>query len=749
MRKYCSVLVFAFLLTFNHAVDAQQKDTQINAAIALVPDKENFDVFYQWLLWNNSKSFLINHLTKQAIALYDQRSMTIARLKTENEWTDRQKYVKDKLSELVGPFPEKTPLNPKITGIIKKEGYRIEKVVFESFPGFYVTGCMYIPDKIKGRVPAVLNVIGHEQDAFREKLDQTINYNLMKKGMIVLTIDPLGQGEHVQNFDPKVTFSSVGYSVVEHCYFGNQVFLSGYSSANYFIWDGIRAIDLLLSRKDVDPARIGVTGFSGGGTVTAYLGAFDERVKVAIPSSWSVANKRLLETKGAQDAESDIYHSAVNGISFEDLLEVRAPKPTLLTFTSRDEYLCLQGARDGYNEAKKAYEAFGKSDNLIMVEDDSKHWLTPKIRLAIYSFFMKHFNMQGDPSEAEAEILTKEELTVTSTGQISTSFGGNMVFDVNKKITENLLQNLEKSRKYNNDHLKTILTGAMQLSGYHAPENIDYQPFINGKYQREGYTIGKFAIVGEGDYAIPFLLFVPDDNLVKHPAVIYLNSAGKAADANPGGEIEKLVKKGYIVAAVDVVGSGETRNAAARELTDGYTAMLIGRSVVGIQAGDIVRISGMLKGMANVDQSKIGAVGINEMCIPLIHAAAFDGSINNLILEGSLVSYRSVAMNRDYRIGFHTRENGGYWHPYELDFTWGVAGALTSYDLPDLLAVIAPRKIAITGMKDQMMQNADQKLIDAETEYPRSVYSAKNVPGNLKIVPDGESVATLIDWTFK
>ena len=210
-----------------------------------------------------------------------------------------------------------------ITGVIKKEGYRIEKIVFESFPGFYVTGCLFIPAKIKGKAAAILNVIGHEQESFRAELDQVIILNLVKKGMIVFAIDPIGQGEHVQYYDPSVNFSSIGYSVIEHCYFGNQCFLSGFSSARYFIWDGIRAIDYLLTRKEVDPERIGVTGFSGGGTVTSYLGAFDERVKVIVPCSWSNATRRQLETKGAQDAEATLVHSVAKGITFEDLIEVR------------------------------------------------------------------------------------------------------------------------------------------------------------------------------------------------------------------------------------------------------------------------------------------------------------------------------------------------------------------------------------------------------------------------------------------
>ncbi len=231
-------------------------------------------------------------------------------------------------------------------------------------PGYYVTGCLYVPDKIESKAPAILNVIGHNQEAFRADLYQVINYNLVKKGMIVFAIDPPGQGEHVQYFDPEINFSSIGYTVIEHCYFGNQCFLSGSSAARYFIWEGIRAIDYLLTLKDVDPERIGVTGFSGGGTVTSYVSAFDDRVKVSVPCSWATLNRRCLETKGGQDGESIFLHGVAKGITFEDLLEVRAPKPTLMTFTSRDEYLCLQGAREAYKEATSAYKSFGREDNL-------------------------------------------------------------------------------------------------------------------------------------------------------------------------------------------------------------------------------------------------------------------------------------------------------------------------------------------------------------------------------------------------
>ena len=289
----------------------------------------------------------------------------------------------------------------------------------------------------------------------------------------------------------------------------------------------------------------------------------------------------------------------------------------------------------------------------------------------------------------------------------------------------------------------------MKISGYCAPTGEEREPFINGRYQREGYSVGKYAIRGEGDYAVPFLLFVPNDNQSKHPALVYLHPQGKATEARPGGEIEKLVQKGYIVAATDVLGIGETKNTAARGLTDGYTAVLIGRSVVGIQAGDVVRVVSYLKGRRDIDAAKVGAVAIDEMCLPLVHAAAFEPSISCIALIGSPISYRSIAMNKFYRIGLTKREGQSKEHPYEVDFSWGIAGVLTAYDLPDLLGCIAPRKVVLAELKDQMLEPASSELIQQELEFPRSVYTIKKVPENLKIAPSHESLPSIIKWCFE
>ena len=170
------------------------------------------------------------------------------------------------------------------------------------------------------------------------------------------------------------------------------------------------------------------------------------------------------------------------------------------------------------------------------------------------------------------------------------------------------------------------------------------------------------------------------------------------------------MKRGYIVAAADVLGIGETKNTAARGDTDGYTAVLIGRSMVGIRAGDIVRVLNYLKRQTDVNPLKIGAIAFDEMCLALIHAAAFDSSINNISLIGSLISYQSIAMNRFHKIGITKRPVSDHWHPVEVDFTWGIASVLTAYDLPDLIGSIAPRKVVLAELRDPMLEPASHRI---------------------------------------
>ena len=305
-----------------------------------------------WQIYNDAPNSLYNHLTAEAFKMLRTRAEKVSQIHTFDRWTQRQSSVRKTLWDVLGGIPEKTNLNAKITGTVKKKDYTIENIIYESLPGFFVTASLFIPDNVKKPAPAILFCSGHSTGVYRLFLYQQPLLNLVKKGFIVLAIDPIGQGERLQYFDPVKGESVIGSSTKEHSYPAAQIFVTGKSIARYFIWDGIRGIDYLVSRPEVDPKRIGVQGLSGGGTQTAYISALDDRVVASAPAGYITSFSRLLESIGAADGEQNFYHGIKEGLDQADLLELRAPKPTLIMATYSD-FFSIQGSRETYAEIKK------------------------------------------------------------------------------------------------------------------------------------------------------------------------------------------------------------------------------------------------------------------------------------------------------------------------------------------------------------------------------------------------------------
>ncbi|VAW24287.1 hypothetical protein MNBD_BACTEROID01-2945 [hydrothermal vent metagenome] len=700
----------------------------------LVAQEENLNVLEDWVEWSNGKNMLPLHLGKQAYKLLDHREQEISLLKNENDWLARQKKVKGLLMDAVGPLPEKSPLNPKVTGVIYRDGYRVEKIIYESLPGFYVTSCLFIPEGVKGKRPAILYASGHSDIAFRNETYQHIIINLVKKGFIVFATDPFGQGERMQYYDPETKASSIGNSSSEHTYVGNQCLISGVTTARYSVWDCIRAIDYLCTRKEVDTKRIGMTGRSGGGMQTAYVCAFDERLAAAAPECYITSFRRLFESIMPQDAEQNFFHGIAYGIDHADLLEVRAPKPTLIIATTRD-FFSIQGTRETYSEVKKAYKAFGVGDNLRMTEDDNVHKSTKKNREAMYAFFQETLGLPGSYTDEDVEIMDEKELFVTPTGQLANSFGGETVFSINKKETKKLIEKLEASREGNGKHIPQVVQKAKELSGYKVPERHSELVF-RGRYQRDGYSVELYALRGEGDYVIPVLLMIPKGG-TSFPALVYLGPEGKDSIAAPNGKAEELVRQGFMVAVPDMIGTGETKWERYPPRAQGYPAQLIGRSIVGIHASDITRLVNMLKERNDVKKDRIGTIAYGELCPALLHAAAFDSSLNRVALVNPPISYRDIVENKMYKYGF--------------SFLWGVAGALTAYDLPDLAAAIAPGKLLMLDIVDYSKNPAPKGLIEKEYKITKSAYSKDNALNNFKVArSDTENLSELLgDWLFR
>ena len=700
-------------------------------AFLLIPfipaySQDDVDLFSYWKYYSDAENSMYKTSCSVAFKQLVDRKAAISQLKYENDYLQRQKTVKKKLLKMLGPLPEKTPLNARITGTIKKKDYRIEKLIYESVPGYYVTAAIFLPKKIKGKAPAIIYASGHTQNGFRSETYQHIIINLVKKGFVVLAFDPVGQGERLQYYDEKEGKSRFG-PTIEHSYPGAQCYLSGYSPLKYFVWDGIRSIDYLLTRKEVDPERIGMTGRSGGGTQTAYIAAFDDRILAAAPECFITNMEYILKSIGPQDAEQNLIHMISEGIDHADLLEIRAPKPCLMITTTRD-FFSIQGARETFSEAKRFYKALGREDMISMVEDDDVHASTKKNREAMYAFFQKYLNNPGSAVDLDVELLNEKELQVTKTGQLSTSMKSETLYSLNKKTVENQVKKLNISRQKNIKHLDEVIIAAKNLSGFKYPENFG-KAIFSGRYVKNGSlhddwqgTLEKYLIPGSGDYMLPLALFKPGEDQKKE-VVLFLDAQGMEHAANKDSLMHQILQKGYAVLLFDVpgigsMGPGYLKGDAYIDHTSynqWFAGILTNKSIVGLRAEDILRVLHFLK-TDHEEFKTISALASGPLGSELLHAAVFENTIQKICLIKPFLSFADIALTREYSPAF-------------IPST--VAGAIEKYDLPDLMAALYPRKLLIMNPLAGSGSLADETAILKNLDFPVNLYTQENLKDHI------------------
>src|SRR5690625_1068788 len=413
----------------------------------------------RWLHYSDASNSLYNHLSNQAYDLLHQRSVEVSSLETRSDWEGRQSEIRETLQGIIGPFPDKTTSNVRVIRKINKDYFKVALIIYESQPGFHVTASLFIPNTVNN-APTILYMSGHSLEGYRTSTYQHVILNLVKKGFIVFAVDPVGQGERLEYLDPQTGTPMIS-STREHSYTGVQTFIAGSSQAKYMIWDGIRAVDYLLTRSEVDPERIGITGRSGGGTQTAYIAALDERIHAAAPEAFITNYSRLLQSIGPQDAEQNLFHGINKKIDHPDYLAVRAPKPTLLIATTED-FFSIQGARESASEVAAMYDAYDERDHFQMVEDSGGHQSTKNNREAMYAFFQEYLDNPGNSNDEEVTMLNEDEIRVTPTGQLSTSLTGATVFSLNRKEAEERIFDLQQSRENLERHLPDALEAARE-----------------------------------------------------------------------------------------------------------------------------------------------------------------------------------------------------------------------------------------------------------------------------------------------
>lgn len=333
-----------------------------------------------------------------------------AAVKTRADVLRLQKEVRAKIRRSFGPFPRRTALHARVTGKIERPRYTIEKILFESRPGLLVSGNLYLPRGLTGRAPGVLALCGHTPNGKAHPTYQSFVQGLACKGFVTLIIDPIGQGERAQY--PERKWEGV---CVQHNLLGNQQSLVGEFFGAWRAWDGVRALDYLLSRPEVDPKCVGVTGNSGGGTMTTWLCGLDDRFTMAAPGCFVTTLLANLENELPADVEQIPPRLIELGLDECDFFIPFAPKPLIL-LTQALDYFDQRGAQEAYRELKRVYRILGAEKNLRIKTGSGPHGYSKELREAMYVFFGKHAGVRVSRREPRLRIEKQETLFVSRTG---------------------------------------------------------------------------------------------------------------------------------------------------------------------------------------------------------------------------------------------------------------------------------------------------------------------------------------------
>jgi cephalosporin-C deacetylase-like acetyl esterase len=483
-------------------------------------------------------------------------------IQSEQDLLKMQASVRQALLQMIGGLPgQKTKLNPRTTGKIQMDGYSIEKLIFESLPGVFVTALVYVPDDHSQKHPAVLVPAGH---ATNGKIHyQALCQRLAARGYVVIAWDPVGQGERSQFWDAKADKSRYNLVCAEHAVLGNLAYLAGANLARWEIWDGMRAVDYLLTRPEVDGERINITGTSGGGTQAALIAALDPRIKVAVPSCYisslpmRMGNRIFVDPDS--DPEQDLFRMSSNGVGHPGLLLLMYPRPVMVASAVLD-FFPIEGARKSFREAQRLYERFGNANRIAMTEGYHPHQYSDENQEAALDFLDRFNGMPRRRGLAEPKLLPDKDLVCTRSGQV-------MVDQSDSRTLAEVIREYYQERKsqpavrlskeyYEGRAMHVENSKLEKFNGVPPGEDQILWELISSSNAGD-VQIDKYVLHHSRLLEMP-LLFIHKISNEPQKTVLWFDETGKATRAN-WPELEKFLQSGYNVVTFDFRGLGETR----------------------------------------------------------------------------------------------------------------------------------------------------------------------------------------------
>ena len=605
---------------------------------------------------NDSAAELWNYFERDLTAHDERRRRKLSEIRTPEDLTALHEHARRTLASGIGEFPARSPLQPRQMGEIVRPDYVIEKIVFESRPGFFVTANVYRPKTTSTRRPAVVQTCGHYLEGKATVDYATACAGLAMKGFVALIFDPWGQGERT-TFRDAAGKPVLKTATGEHVLAGGPAILLGRTLGNLFVWDIVRALDYLESRPDVDASRLGLFGHSGGGMMTLLAAPLEPRIRAAMSCCAVTSFYHKTQALLMADPEQIVPGVYAQGIDHPELIAAVAPRAFLIGAVLRD-FVPLAGTRRTFQEVKPIFELAGVPGNVDEVESDNVHLLDKNLREACYGWMMKHLmGESGNTHEPEIKVESEAALRCTKTGSVMDLDGAHSVFDLNREEARRLAAGRGRH--------STVPPAAIQ----------------------ERLGIGALGTMENGIHVASSLW--PETGHARDRRDVLLILAAEQGRNSAGARklAEQLTGAGFPVLGVDLRGWGETTpnppGKAAKFSWDEFFAWRsfeMGRPLLGMRVCDLVAMS---RRMASTYR-KIFLVGIEAGGLVALHAAALVTSIAGVAVSKTLNSWTD-ALERPAFPAAASEPVSSF-----------VPGVLRDYDIPELIRSIAPRPVAST-----------------------------------------------------
>ena len=589
---------------------------------------------------SRNDQMLADYFRAQTAALSEH---CLADIRSLADWQARRGEYRRQLQEMLGlwPMPERTDLKPVITGKLEHPEFTVEKLYFQASPKLYVTANLYLPKKLAQPVPAILYVCGHGKvitngvSCGNKTSYQRHGAWFARNGYVCLLIDTLQYGE-IQGRH-RGTFS-------DGRWWWNS---RGYTPAGVEAWFGIRALDYLCSRPEVDKNRIGMTGRSGGGSYTWTLAALDERVKVAAPVA-GMTDLRNQVVDGCLESHCDcMFFLNTYRWDFPQVAALIAPRPLLIGNSDKDTLFPLDGVVRLYNQTRRIYQLYGKTNQLGLLITDGPHADTQDLQLPVFRWFNRFLKGQTPLIEmAATDFFLPDQLRVFDKlpeDEVNTTIDESFV---PKAAPPNPPANPAEAKKRQAEYLNAL--EAKVFAGW-PEERGAVKLELRDQSTDTGLRCRAYAFDSQADVSLRLLVL--HDAKVKKPEKVLLtvldaeswtNAPGKWLWLGGGtAETMAMLRQEMQTRKLALAFFAPRGVGPSKWLSDPKKAnqvrrrfMLLGQTIDSMRVWDIRRAAQAVKALPEFKKTPLYVRAKRQMGVNAAYAALFEPEIQKLKLEG-------------------------------------------------------------------------------------------------------------------